>query len=590
MLKPHTLSNLKSAVGKTNQHYLLNSSNFIESYTSETTKAHFHSKRYSIHKKNTPFNTQYTPYSTETFMSIAEKKNLRKNLEHESKDIWQTSINDIIINKNALEDYFKNDKYKPAFEDIVSIATKFLPLLTESENSSVYKNSIQEWYQLVYKVFNGNTLTITKLAHITFQVASNKAMALELYLCAYKHGDNDAAYSYATIKYIGAFGVEKNSETATNILFDLAKKGHPYAQLNLATIYIKEKKTEFKKQVVELLNLSAKGNIHKSHLKLGELYKKGDYLDQDFDLARHHLEIASSKGISEADFLLGDMFSKGQTLEGNEPDYKVALKLFEKAAASGVVEAQYNVGVYYMNGYGTDQSAETAIEYWDMAVMQGFPMAALNLAKLYLEGYPTDSAENKQVVKKDFTKSRHYLVAAKRLGKGSFIETDAITLYKQHFGDNSKANSAPSADATQEIKQKRTFRKFTFRGVELKQLLELSSEEFMSLLHARARRKFNRGIKRKPMGLIKKLRKAKSEAPEGEKPDVVKTHLRDMIIIPEMVGSIVGVYNGKTFNQVEIKPEMIGHYLAEFSISYKPVKHGRPGIGATNSSRFIPLK
>ncbi|KAE8702892.1 40S ribosomal protein S15 [Hibiscus syriacus] len=71
---------------------------------------------------------------------------------------------------------------------------------------------------------------------------------------------------------------------------------------------------------------------------------------------------------------------------------------------------------------------------------------------------------------------------------------------------------------------------------------------------------------------------------------LVRTHLRNMIIVPEMIGSIIGVYNGKTFNQVEIKPEMISHYLAEFSISYKPVKHGRPGIGATLSSRFIPLK
>ncbi|XP_042416942.1 40S ribosomal protein S15-like, partial [Zingiber officinale] len=82
----------------------------------------------------------------------------------------------------------------------------------------------------------------------------------------------------------------------------------------------------------------------------------------------------------------------------------------------------------------------------------------------------------------------------------------------------------------------------------------------------------------------------KRDAPPGEKPEPVRTHLRNMIIVPEMIGSIVGVYNGKTFNQVEIKPEMIGHYLAEFSISYKPVKHGRPGIGATHSSRFIPLK
>lgn len=84
--------------------------------------------------------------------------------------------------------------------------------------------------------------------------------------------------------------------------------------------------------------------------------------------------------------------------------------------------------------------------------------------------------------------------------------------------------------------------------------------------------------------------KQKREAPPGEKPEPVRTHLRNMIIVPEMIGSIIGVYNGKTFNQVEIKPEMIGHYLAEFSISYKPVKHGRPGIGATHSSRFIPLK
>ena len=89
------------------------------------------------------------------------------------------------------------------------------------------------------------------------------------------------------------------------------------------------------------------------------------------------------------------------------------------------------------------------------------------------------------------------------------------------------------------------------------------------------------------MALIKKLRKKKKEAPANEKPDVVKTHLRNMVIVPEMTGSIVGVYNGKVFTQVgflvqfditgfmnapfqvEVKPEMIGHYLGEFSISYK---------------------
>ncbi|KAJ3258183.1 ribosomal protein S15 [Boothiomyces macroporosus] len=112
----------------------------------------------------------------------------------------------------------------------------------------------------------------------------------------------------------------------------------------------------------------------------------------------------------------------------------------------------------------------------------------------------------------------------------------------------------------------------------------------VDLVHSRARRRFQRGLKRKPMGLIKKLRKAKKDAPQFEKPAVVKTHLRNMIIVPEMIGSVIGIYNGKTFNQVEIKAEMVGHYLGEFSITYKPVRHGRPGIGATNSSRFVPLK
>merc|ERR1711937_292196 len=151
-------------------------------------------------------------------------------------------------------------------------------------------------------------------------------------------------------------------------------------------------------------------------------------------------------------------------------------------------------------------------------------------------------------------------------------------------------NRMADEQAAAELKKKRTFRKFTYRGVDLDQLLDMNNEQLMELFPCRVRRKISRGLKRKPMALIKKLRKKKKECPVNEKPDVVKTHLRNMIVVPEMTGSIVGVYNGKVFTQVEIKPEMIGHYLGEFSISYKPVKHGRPGIGATHSSRFIPLK
>lgn len=75
------------------------------------------------------------------------------------------------------------------------------------------------------------------------------------------------------------------------------------------------------------------------------------------------------------------------------------------------------------------------------------------------------------------------------------------------------------------------------------------------MLNARARRCFQRGLKRRPLSLIKKLRRAKEACTDenGAKPEVVKTHLRDMIIVPEMIGTIIGVHNGKTFNQVEIK-------------------------------------
>ena len=144
-------------------------------------------------------------------------------------------------------------------------------------------------------------------------------------------------------------------------------------------------------------------------------------------------------------------------------------------------------------------------------------------------------------------------------------------------------------DKVTELRKKRTFKKFTFRGIELEALLDLTNDELMDLVTCRARRRMSRGLKRKPMALIKRLRQAKKEAEPGEKPRGIKTHLRNMIIVPEMIGSIVGIYNGKMFCGVEMKPEMVGMYLGEFAITYKPVRHGRPGVSAATQTRFIPL-
>mmetsp|Transcript_29974 Transcript_29974/g.41424 ORF Transcript_29974/g.41424 Transcript_29974/m.41424 type:complete len:157 (+) Transcript_29974:49-519(+) len=142
----------------------------------------------------------------------------------------------------------------------------------------------------------------------------------------------------------------------------------------------------------------------------------------------------------------------------------------------------------------------------------------------------------------------------------------------------------------EELKKARKFRKLTFRGMDVDRLLDVPHEKLAEMLHARARRRFYRGLNDKPKKLIAKLKKAKKNLAAGEKPRPVKTHLRDMIVVPEMLGNIIGIYNGKLFNGIEVRGEMIGHYLGEFSITYKPVTHGRPGLGASHASRFIPLK
>lgn len=107
--------------------------------------------------------------------------------------------------------------------------------------------------------------------------------------------------------------------------------------------------------------------------------------------------------------------------------------------------------------------------------------------------------------------------------------------------------------AGDEIKRKRPFKTFSYRGVDLDQLVKISQTELKRLFPCRLRRKLNRGLKKKPQALLRKLRKAKKEAGPMEKPAIVKTHLRNMIVLPEMVGSILGVYNGRVFNQVEVK-------------------------------------
>jgi small subunit ribosomal protein S19 len=132
-------------------------------------------------------------------------------------------------------------------------------------------------------------------------------------------------------------------------------------------------------------------------------------------------------------------------------------------------------------------------------------------------------------------------------------------------------------------------KEFSYRGHSLQSLEGMSMDEFINLLPSRQRRSLQRGLTPEQRVLLEKLRVAKEQQKQGK--DVnLKTHVRDLIILPEMVGAKIAVHNGKEFVAIEIKPDMIGHYLGEFAITNKPVRHGTPGIGASRSSMYVPLK
>jgi small subunit ribosomal protein S19 len=129
-------------------------------------------------------------------------------------------------------------------------------------------------------------------------------------------------------------------------------------------------------------------------------------------------------------------------------------------------------------------------------------------------------------------------------------------------------------------------KEFKYRGVPTEELQTMSLEKLFELFPARARRSLTRGITDNKRKLIEEVKLAKT----GKLTTPIKTHLRDMIILPNMIGLTINVFTGKEFHPVMIKSEMVGHYLGEFSLTNKRVQHGAPGVGASRSSLYVPLK
>ncbi|MBC8494673.1 30S ribosomal protein S19 [archaeon] len=123
-------------------------------------------------------------------------------------------------------------------------------------------------------------------------------------------------------------------------------------------------------------------------------------------------------------------------------------------------------------------------------------------------------------------------------------------------------------------------KEYLYQGKKLEELKELSLNELASILPSRQRRKIKRGFSDEEKKLIVKV----------EKQDRVKTHLRDMIVLPQMVGKTIRIHTGKDFQQILIQEEMIGHYLGEFALTRKRTVHSAPGVGATRSSSSVSVR
>ena len=124
--------------------------------------------------------------------------------------------------------------------------------------------------------------------------------------------------------------------------------------------------------------------------------------------------------------------------------------------------------------------------------------------------------------------------------------------------------------------------KFEFRGKGLEEIQKISLEEFRNLITSRERRALKRGFTDKQKKLLEKIVKNPKK--------FYRTKSRGMVIVPQLLGVKLGVYNGKEYVTLEIKPEMLGHRLGEFVLTRREVKHSSPGFGATRSSKYVPLK
>ena len=129
-------------------------------------------------------------------------------------------------------------------------------------------------------------------------------------------------------------------------------------------------------------------------------------------------------------------------------------------------------------------------------------------------------------------------------------------------------------------------KEFNYKGKTNEELESISNDELFTTLNSRQRRSLKRGLSDNKKKLVGEIKATK----EGTNKNPIKTHQRDIIVLPYMVGVTLNVYSGKEFTPITLSAEMIGHYIGEYVITNKRVSHGAPGVGSSRSSLYVPLK
>ncbi|KAJ2160708.1 hypothetical protein GGF46_002066 [Coemansia sp. RSA 552] len=286
--------------------------------------------------------------------------------------------------------------------------------------------SLDKWKAEVLDEFGMNLRVIGKMGKMIYSGFKDKLLGLALLRVAAEEGHRYSGLLYAAHFLDNSATLDEHRRDCRGVVIDLAKRGHGDSQLALFLYFTRVLKRP--NEAMYWLKQATDQKLSKAALLSGCMYRGdqryGGLSEPNPEKAKEWFEKAIEYGAAkEGYFALGNMYSSGRASKYGKPDYDQALGLFEKAAALGHAESQYNVGVCYMEGKGTKKDAGLAVEYWTMAGAQRFPIALLNLGKILSEG---------REVRPDLKKARECLnTAIECSDKDGFVKGQAETLLRK---------------------------------------------------------------------------------------------------------------------------------------------------------------